>query len=128
MNFRQFVKLFSILDLFGPVWTCLDQFGPVWACFDMFRPILTYFDLFWPIWTHLEQFRPIQTHLNLFEFIWTQGGRWKCHCKYIEENWFGHFDSMTSTDRCILAVVALSDCQEVMAARIHLLVHRMQRK
>ena len=51
-----------------------------------------------------------------------------CHSKYIEENWFGYFDSMKSTDRYILAVVALSDCQEVMAARKHLLVHCMWRK
>ena len=35
---------------------------------------------------------------------------------------------MKSTDRCILAVLALMDCQEVMAARIHLLVHWMRRK
>ena len=35
---------------------------------------------------------------------------------------------MKSTDRSILAAVALSYCQEVMAARIHLLVHWMLRK
>ena len=41
---------------------------------------------------------------------------------------FEYFDSFKSTNRCILAVIALSDCQEVMAARKHLLVHWMQRK
>ena len=76
--------------------------------------------------------------LATFLFLWRisffdisvlmQGGRWECHCKYIEENWFGYFESMKFTDRCILAVVALSDCQEVMAAKIHLLVNWMQRK
>ena len=35
---------------------------------------------------------------------------------------------MTSTNRCIHAVVALSDCQEVMAERIHLLIHWMRKK
>ena len=57
-----------------------------------------------------------------------QGGRWECHCKYIEENWLVNFDSMKFSDRCFLAVVALSDFQEVMAARIHLLVHCMWKK
>ena len=55
-------------------------------------------------------------------------GRWGCHCKCMEENWFGYFDSMKSTYKCIVAVVALSDCPEVMAARIHLLVHWMWSK
>ena len=38
------------------------------------------------------------------------------------------FDSMTFTNRCILAVVALTDSQDVVAARIHLLVHWLRRK
>ena len=46
--------------------------------------------------------------------------------KYIEENWFDYFDTMKSTNRCILAVEALSDCQEFMADRIHLLVNWMR--
>ena len=54
--------------------------------------------------------------------------RGKLIWEYIEENSFGYFDSMKFTNRCIFAVVALSDCQEVMAARIHLLVHWMRIK
>ena len=77
--------------------------------------------------------RPLPVVQNkLRKLIWLKvfykGGRWECHCKYIEENWLSYFDSMKSTDRCIIAVVALRDCQEVMAARIHLLVHWMGRK
>ena len=55
-------------------------------------------------------------------------GRWEYHCKYIEENRYCYLYSMKFTDRCIIAVVSLSDCQEVMAATIHLLVHWMRRK
>ena len=35
---------------------------------------------------------------------------------------------MKSTDRCILALVALSDCQDVMAAQIHILAYWMSKK
>ena len=53
---------------------------------------------------------------NWYFGCYRQGGNCECHCKYIEENWFCYFDSKKFTSRCILAVVALSDCQKVMAA------------
>ena len=58
----------------------------------------------------------------------SKGDVGNANVKYIEKNWFGYFDSMKFSDRCILAVVALSDCQDVMAAQLHLLVHWMWRK
>ena len=64
--------------------------------------------------------------IGVKKFLNPEGGHWECHCKYIEENWFGYFDSMKLTNMCILAVVALSEGQKFMAARIHLLLHWMQ--
>ena len=43
--------------------------------------------------------------------------RWECYSKYIEQNCFTYFLSMQCTNRCDLAMEALSDCQEAMVAR-----------
>ena len=51
-----------------------------------------------------------------------QEGRWEFYIKYIEQNCFSYCLSMQCTNMSHLAVVAWSDWQEVMAAKLPLLV------
>ena len=54
-------------------------------------------------------------------------GRWECHSKYIGKL-LQHFLSRQCTNRCHLASVPLSDSQEAMVARWHLLNYWMRKK
>ena len=50
------------------------------------------------------------------------------YSKYIKQNCFTYFLSMQYTNRCHLAIVALSAGQKAMLARRHLLIHWIKRK
>ena len=53
---------------------------------------------------------------DIFILCMKEGGL-ECYSKYIDKNYFSHFLSMQCTNRCYLAPVVLSDCQEGMVAR-----------
>ena len=84
------------------------------------------------IWTYCQYFSLLAQIVlvweSLLQGIRFQEGRWKCYTKYIEQNLFGSFLSMQCIERGHLAVLAWSDCQEVMASRWFLWVNWRRRK
>ena len=55
-------------------------------------------------------------------------GCWEFCCKYTEQNCVSYFLIIQWTNRDHLAVVAMTGCQKVVAARRSMLIHWMQRK
>ena len=51
------------------------------------------------------------------ENVFPKEGHWEWYCKYIEQNCFNLFLTLQFTNTGHLAVVALSDCHKIMAAR-----------
>ena len=63
------------------------------------------------------------------EFIFmSKGGRWECHCKYIEPNCYSYFLRIQCINRRILAAITLEQSLKATTARIHLLIDFMLSK
>ena len=94
-----------------------------------------YNDIYWLVMVRfrtlkkqIDQHLILQTLEQAENAINAKEDCWEWYSKYIKQNCVTYFPSMQFTNRDHLAVVALSDCQDIIAARSSVLVHWMRRK